>query len=406
MTAAPRRSGKELLLLLGVVSLLADLCYEGVRSGVGPYLALWGASAATVGFVAGLGELIGYGLRYVTGVVADRTGQYWRLTVIGYGVTFLAAPLLAIAPSLPAVAAAIALERLGKAIRSPAKATLTSFAVTELGAGKGFAIHEAMDQVGAISGPLVVTAVLAWRGDDLAGFAVAFAVLAIPGLLAMATLALARARFPDPRALVAAAPMPAAVDERRFRIYLVGVALIAVGLADWPLLAYHLERTQALPTTWLPVVYAGAMAADAVAALVIGWRFDAARARGRSGISLLAWAMIPTAAAAPLVWLGGDLGLAAPLVGVALWAMGLAATESIAKAVVATLVAPARRGRAYGVYYLVFGAAWWVGSLGLGALYDLRPALAAAQSTIALMAAAVVLGWRVDQPPARRAHIN
>jgi MFS family permease len=70
------------ILLLGIVSLFADLTYEGARGITGPYLAILGASAALVGFVAGLGEFIGYGMRIIFGYIADRTGRYWTITIL------------------------------------------------------------------------------------------------------------------------------------------------------------------------------------------------------------------------------------------------------------------------------------------------------------------------------------
>src|SRR5262245_39007114 len=193
-TTTPERRARatRFILLLGWVSLFADLCYEGMRSAVGPYLSLLGASGAAVGAVAGTGELLGFGLRYWSGRLADRTQAYWAITIAGYATNLVAVPMLALAGSWPAVAGLVAIERLGKAIRSPAKSTLTSFAATDLGAGRAFAINELMDQLGAAVGPLAVAAVLAWRGETTAGFAWAFALLAVPAACAIAALLRAR----------------------------------------------------------------------------------------------------------------------------------------------------------------------------------------------------------------------
>jgi MFS family permease len=386
-----RRRALGFVVLMGGVSLLADMCYEGMRSAVGPYLALLGASAAAVGFVAGLGELIGYGLRYATGALADRTGRYWALAFAGYGVNLVAVPLLAVAGSWPMVAALIALERLGKAVRSPAKATLTSFAAREVGAGRAFAIAEAMDQLGGIAGPLIVAGVLAVAGGDRAAYQLAFALLAVPAAACLGVLAIARARYPDPRSLETAAP-PASRTGGDLRavywLYLCGVGLVAFGLSDWALLAYHLARTDAVGTAALPVVYAAAMAADAVAAIGVGELFDRRRKRGTSGVGVLALAVLGAAAFAPLVFVGGHT---LALVGVAIWAFGLAATESISKSIVAVLVPAGERGRAYGIYYLVFGAAWWLGSVATGALYDRDVRWAAVFAASSLVAASAVL---------------
>jgi MFS family permease len=383
--------------LLGWVSLFADLCHEGMRSILGPYLTMLGASATAVGLVAGTGEAIGYVLRYVTGAVADRTQRYWALTIAGYACNLIAVPMLALAGSWPMVAALVGLERLGKAVRSPAKSTLTSFVAPAIGAGRVFAIVEAMDQAGALTGPLLVAAVLAWRGDTASGFAWAFALLGLPAVATLALLGRARRLYPDPRKLEDE-PAPGldaakAALSPRYAVYLVGAALVAIGLADWPLLAYHLQGGGAISARWLPVVYAAAMGADGLASLVAGLLFDRSRGRGGTGAGVIAVFVALGAAYAPLVFAAN--ASATPLyaiAGIALWAMARAATESIGKALIAAIVPAGARGRAYGLYYLVWGGAWWAGSVALGALYDHARGYTSLFAVSAMVAGAVVIG--------------
>jgi MFS family permease len=387
------------VILLGWVSLFADLCYEGMRSAIGPYMAFLGTSATAVGIVSGTGEAIGYALRYWSGALADRTHAYWTITIAGYATNIIAVPLLAFAGSWPMVAALVALERLGKAIRSPAKATLTSFAASDLGAGKAFAINEAMDQIGGLLGPLVVAGVLMWRGETRTGFALAFALLAIPAITAVLILLRARRLYPDPRELER--DDSDAADARlgpRYRLYLVGVALVAAGLADWPLIAYHFEKTHVVATTWLPVVYAGAMALDGLVSLSAGLLFDRDRRRGGTGARVLAAYVVVGAGYAPLAFAASDAAPWFAIAGVAMWSITHAATGSIAKAMIAAIVPKGQRGRAYGLFFLVFGVAWWAGSLGLGMLYDRAPSDAGVAATVALVAGAGVIlasGWAV-----------
>ena len=385
---------RHFIILLGFVSLLADLCYEGMRSAIGPYLALLGASATAVGIVSGTGELLGYGLRYWTGSLVDRTHAYWPITIVGYGCNIIAVPLLALAGSWPAVAVLVAVERLGKGIRSPAKSTLTSFAATDLGAGKAFAINEAMDQAGAIMGPLLVAGVLAWRGETAAGFAWAFVLLGVPAAGAVAVLLRARRLYPDPRAIEADVPdgAPAPLGPR-YRLYLVGVALIAIGLADWPLIAYHLERADVMATQWLPIAYAAAMGADGLVSLSAGLAFDRARAKGGTGAGVVAVFVLAGAAYAPLAFGSGPDTVWIAIAGIALWSVARAATESIGKSLIAAIVPRGQRGRAYGLYYVVYGGAWWAGSLLLGRLYDLAPMDAGILGSAALVAGAAVVTW-------------
>jgi MFS family permease len=393
VTASPaaRARARHFVLLLGWVSLFADLCYEGMRGAIGGYLAVLGASATAVGAVAGTGEAIGYGLRYASGALADRTQRYWALALAGYATNLIAVPLLALAGSWPMVAVLVGLERLGKAVRSPAKSTLTSFAAADLGAGKAFAINEAMDQIGGLAGPLLVAAVLAWRGETVSGYAWAFCLLAVPAAITILILLRARRLYPDPRVLETVA-----VDERgalgpRYRVYLVGTALVAIGLADWPLLAYHLQKANVLTGQWLPVAYAAAMAVDGVAAFAAGGLFDRNRARGGTGAGVVAVFVLCGAAYAPLVLASSADAPYFAIAGIALWAITRAATESIGKALIAAMVPRGERGRAYGLYYLVWGIAWWAGSLLLGALYDRDRTLASAVAAIALVAGAAVV---------------
>ena len=146
----------KFIILLGVVSLLSDICYEGARSISGPFLGTLQASAMVVGVVAGLGEFIGYALRLGSGYLADRTGKYWPITFVGYALNLFAVPLLALAGRWEIAALLLLLERLGKAVRTPARDAMLSHAATQVGRGWGFGFHEAMDQIGAVSGPLMV----------------------------------------------------------------------------------------------------------------------------------------------------------------------------------------------------------------------------------------------------------
>jgi len=393
-TTTAHARARHFVILLGWVSLFADMCYEGMRGALGGYLAVLGASATAVGAVAGTGEAIGYGLRYASGALADRTQRYWALAIAGYATNLIAVPLLAIAGSWPMVAALVGLERLGKAVRSPAKSTLTSFAASDLGAGKAFAINEAMDQVGGLAGPLVVAGILAWRGETISGYAWAFCALAIPAAITLGILLRARRLYPDPRALESGAAADRGALGPRYRLYLVGVAFVAVGLADWPLLAYHLEKSHVLSGQWLPVAYSAAMAVDGVAAFAAGHLFDRNRARGGTGAGVVAAFVLGGAAYAPLVLLSSGDAPYLAIAGVALWATTRAATESIGKALIAAIVPRGERGRAYGLYYLVWGIAWWVGSLLLGALYDRGdrgPRLASLLAAVTLVAGSAVV---------------
>lgn len=347
------------VILLGLVSLLSDVTYEGARSITGPFLAALGATGTAVGVVAGFGELVGYGLRLVSGVISDRTGRYWAITLTGYAVNLLAVPALALAGRWEHAAALMIVERMGKAIRTPARDAMLSHATAEVGRGWGFGLHEAMDQIGAVAGPLIVAAVLQARRD----YRAAFLVLLAPALLALSMLMVARYLYPRPQELEAPPHrLQAAGFPRAYWLYLAGVALVAAGYVDFPLIAYHFQKSGVVLGTWIPLFYAGAMGVDAVAALVFGRLYD------RLGVSTLALVALISPWFAPLAFLGG-FWLA--LAGMVLWGVGIGAQESIMRAAIAGMVPADRRGSAYGLFNAGYGLSWFLGSALMGVLYDL-----------------------------------
>jgi MFS family permease len=355
------------------------MTYEGARGITGPFMATLGASASAVGIVAGLGELIGYALRLVSGYLADRTRRYWAITLWGYGLNLLAVPLLALAGRWETAAGLIVAERLGKAVRTPPRDVLLSHAASRMGGGRAFGLHEALDQIGAVAGPLVVAFVLYVR----ASYRVGFALLLVPALLALAVLGAARLRYPQPDAFEAS-PAPA-IDggyPRVFWIYLVSVAFLAAGYADFPLIAFHLKKLGIVADGGIPLFYAGAMGVDALAALVLGRLFD------RRGLPILIAIPLVSFLFAPLAF-SRSFGLA--LAGTVVWGLGMGAQESIVRAAVATMVPPERRGTAYGVFNSVYGVAWFAGSALMGLLYDRSVASLVMFSMLSQLAAVPVL---------------
>jgi MFS family permease len=353
-----RKAALKFVVLIGVVSFFADFTYEGARSVTGPFMATLGASGTIVGIVAGLGELLGYGLRLVSGKLSEKTQKFWPITLFGYLIQMAAVPLLAFAGNWQTAALFIIVERVGKAIRNPPRDVMLSHAAKEMGYGWGFGVHEALDQFGALFGPLVVAAVIARQGD----YRTAFAVLVIPALITYAMLIVARLIYPRPEDLEANVPD---VDTkglpRILWIYLAGAALVAAGFADFQLIAYHFEKADAVKDIWIPVTYSIAMAVSGTGSLLFGRMFD------RVGIGVLIPLTIVSAVFAPLVFLGGFWPV---IVGSALWGLGMGVHESIVPAAVATMVPAQRRPSAYGLFTAGYGVAWFLGSAIMGILYD------------------------------------
>ena len=354
----PRSAAINFVILLGLVSLFADITYEGARSIIGPYLATLGASAFIISLAAGSGELVGYGMRLFSGLLTDRSRRYWPITIIGYIVNLVAVPLLALAGNWPVAVALMIAERTGKAIRTPARDAMLSHATLATGRGWGFGLHEAMDQTGAVIGPLALTLIVG--GEQ--GYRTGLAWLVVPAILSLASLALARFYFPHPAALEVKTTEIAPQNlSRSYWTYLCAAALIAFGYADFPLIAYHFGEAKIVAPHLIPALYALAMLSAAVSALVFGRLFD------HIGLWANMAATLVASLFAPFAFYGGFVG---SLVGVALWGIGMGSQESILRAFVAEVVAPQRRGGAYGVFGAVYGVAWFAGSALMGALYD------------------------------------
>ncbi len=363
--------------LMGIVSLFSDMTHEGARSVLGDYLNLVGASGATIGFVAGVGELCGYSLRLLSGYLADKTRRYWTLTVVGYVIQVLAIPALALVPENGWVIACglVILERVGKAVKKPAKNTLVSFAASEIGTGKGFAYQEFLDQLGAFLGPVILFLIGAVKGggDQFTTYRLSFAVLGIPALITIALILTARAKYPDPEIFEKRQDDATQLrPQRSFLYYMIAICLFAFGFADFALITLHAARTQAFPSSALSLLYAGAMAADAFAALFFGWLYD------RIGLKALSISTLCSAFFSCFVFLTDNpVWMGA---GILLWGVGMGAQESIMKAAVSSIIPRSMRSTGFGIFETGFGVAWFLGSWLLGWLYDINPAYIAAVS--------------------------
>ena len=367
------------ILMFGIVSLFSDMTHEGASSIRGAYLSLLGASAGTIGFISGLGEFIGYSMRYVFGKLTDRTKHYWTMTIAGYVLDVLAVPALALVGKNGWVwaCALLVVQRMGKAIKKPAKDTIMSFAAFQEGVGKSFGIQKVLDQIGAFLGPVLLYLVMLFQkgGSTLKGYAVCFAVLAVPGAVTLILLAATKRKFPNPEQFE---PEPKEYVpfrmKKEFVYYIAGISLFAFGFIDYSIVVMHVSRTYAglsaglaqtsslVNSGTLPLLYAGAMLVDAVAALFFGFLYD------RKGVRALVWSTVISAPFAIFVFAAHSVPMV--LIGVALWGVGMGAQESILKAAVTSMVPKASRATGYGIFECSFGAFWFLGSWLMGVLYD------------------------------------
>ena len=371
------RSALHFVLIIGIANFFADFTYEGARGIIGPFLASLGASAAIVGVVAGLGELLGYGLRSISGYFADKTHRHWAFAFVGYAINMLAVPALALTGQWQPAAGLVVAERVGRGIRKPTVEAMLSYAGKSIGAGWVFGLNEALDQAGATIGPLLMALVLYLNG----GYRTGFGVLLIPALLCLATLTTARLLHPRPHELEkgAAHTLATANLTRAYWIYLAAGALIAAGFADFALIGFHFQKTNIVPANVIPVYYAVAMASSALASIPLGRLFD----RFGANISLFAFSI--SAAAAPLIFLGTS---GSTLIGMIFWGIGMSAQGSLFQAMLTGVIPPQKRSTAFGLFDAGYGIAWFLGSAAMGLLYD-KSILAVALFAVILQLAAL-----------------
>lgn len=397
------------IILFGIVSLFSDMTHEGASSIRGAYMSLLGASAGAIGFVSGLGELIGYSMRYVFGRLTDKTKRYWLMTIAGYVLDVLAVPALALVGEHGWIAACglLIIQRMGKAIKKPAKDTIMSFAASQEGVGKSFGIQEVLDQIGAFLGPVLLYVVMLFKteGSTFEIYSRCFAVLAVPGAITILLLLITKYKFPNPENFEP--------EEKRFTpfkvkkefiFYIAGISLFAFGFIDYSIIIMHVSKTytnisaQLTETSslvnsgTLPLLYAGAMLVDAVAALVFGLMYD------KKGVKALAWSTVISAPFAILVF--GTKSTSALLLGIALWGVGMGAQESILKAAVTKMVPKSSRATGYGVFECSFGVFWFLGSWLLGVLYDISIPAMITVSVVSQLAA-IPLYIASDKPANR-----
>jgi len=342
------------IVCLGVVSLFADMTYEGAHSIIGPYLIDLGASVAQVAFIAGLGEMLGASLRYFSGRLASRTHAYWTITMLGYSMNVVAVPALAFAGNWQMAALLVVAERTGKALRGPARDVLLSEATQEVGHGWGFGLHSIMDQTGAVIGPLLL-AIAVGRTHH---FGPAFLWLVIPACGTMLALGVARVLYPTQGASAKSGtpqPLP-----KVFWTYVAAAGLLACGFVDFPILAAHFQKTGLATPAEIPLLYAGAMAVNGLTALVFGRLFD------RFGLRVLVAGIFISMLSLPLGFLGGPTAVIAA---VGCWATGLGAQDASLRSGIAQVVSMNKRGMAFGAFNGVWGVLWFLGSLAMGLMY-------------------------------------
>ena len=386
----------QIIVLFGLVSLFGDFVYEGARSVNGPYLKTLGASAAVIGLFAGLGEFLGYGARFVSGYLSDRTKSYWLFVFAGYAL-IISVPLLSIAGTWQLAMVFIVLERFGKALRGPARDTIVSMASSKIGTGLGFGITEVFDQIGAISGPLLLSGFLFFSNANpdkqVLDYQRGYSLFWVPFFLLLVCLAFAYLRAPNPADLETPDDHAKAQPKhfsRLFWIYTAFTFVTTAGFTNVILIGYHFKNEHLFADAVIPLLYALAMAVDAVVAIVIGKTYDVLKMRYNNkvkGLSVLAG--LPVLSVLIAICVFSKMAVLA-ITGMALWGVVMGIHETVMRSAIADITPVAKRGTAYGVFNAGYGVAIFIGSAVMGFLYDISlPVLVWA--VVAVESAAVLI---------------
>jgi MFS family permease len=357
MMSRPASAALRFVVTMGIVNLFADLTYEGGGSINGPFLGTLGASAAAIGIIAGAGEFLGYALRVVSGIVADRRGKLWTITFVGYTINLLAVPAMALANHWMVAAALVMTERIGRAIRKPTVEAMLSYSTGQLGKGWAYALNTALDETGAMLGPLAVALVLFVGG----GYRTGYAVLLGSAALAIIALVVARRTFPVPARLEQARTTRPDRFGRAYWLYMAAGACFAAGLLSFELVTFHLAKSRIVATSWIPVLLALSTGLGVVASLALGKLFD------RFGTVVVVAAVAASAAFPPLAFAGDRVLLVLSMLP---WGIAYATQDTLFKAIVAGLLPEDRRNLAFGLFYAGYGVGWLIGSTTTGVLYD------------------------------------
>ncbi|HOK41892.1 MAG TPA: MFS transporter [bacterium] len=363
----------KIIIFFGLISLFGDIIYEGARSVNGPYLKILGANAVLVGFIAGISEFIGYFIRFFSGYISDKTKSHWLLTFIGYGL-LISVPMLAFTSIWQFAAFLIIIERLGKAIRSPAKDTIVSLAANKVGTGFGFGLLEALDQIGALIGPAIFTIYFYFsktNKNEITTYQNAYNLLWFPFLILIFCIILTYFKYSK---ILEEEKRTAEIKKdnlpKIFWLYSIFIFLTTIGFINFLLLSYHYKKFKILSDYQIPLFYAIAMIIDAFAAVVIGKLYDVLKEKKKNIYAgLLTLFIIPIFTLfIPLFGFSNNLFLI--FIAVFIWGIVMATHETIMKSAIADITSLKKRGTGYGIFNSIYGLAMFIGSSLVGFFYE------------------------------------
>ncbi|HOJ64662.1 MAG TPA: MFS transporter [Spirochaetota bacterium] len=363
-----------LIFIFGIISLLGDVIYEGARSIYGPFTKTISMDIALVGFITGLAEFLGYFIRIISGYLSDKTKSPWIFTILGYGM-LISIPLLSLTGIWQIVSIFIICERIGKAIRSPAKDTILSQATKRIGTGLGFAIHEAMDQIGAFLGPLLFSLLLivGKNENSLSQYQFGFKILWIPFIILMISVIFAYLRFPNPE-IFETQKQQDNQDKltKQFWLYSIFSFITTLGFTSFVILGYYFKEKNLIKEESIPFFYSIAMIVDAIVALIVGKIYDNLKSglkNEKAGLYLLIIIPLFTLILPFFVFTKNYILI---ITGIIMWGIVMGTHETIMKSVIADITHLKKRGTGYGIFNSFYGLSMFLGSFILGLLYKIN----------------------------------
>ena len=388
----------KVIILFGVISMLGDMVYESARGANSQYFNLLSVSAAQVGLVFGIGEFLGYFLRLLAGVLSDKSGKHWIFIFVGYGM-LLVVPIMGFTMNWNILIVLILMERIGKSLRNPAKDTILSgVAENQVGTGFAFGLQEALDQVGALTGPLIFTLVFFIAGKNgIAEYQLGYKWLFVPFILLMLFVVYAYRRIKRNN-LIQDLKTREFRSERLqpiFWIYTAFTFFCTLGFVNFSIIGYHLKANNLMSDGNITLLYSGAMAVDAVAALLVGKAYD--NMKKKTGIKTGGLAVLMAIPFITLLLPFLTISNSTPLIviGMVIFGVVMGTHETIMRSAVADITPFYKRGTSFGVFNTGYGLALLIGSALMGWLYDMNQIVIIIAFTCVAEAIAVFLYFKM-----------
>ena len=345
---------------LGFVSFFTDMSSEMIF-GILPLFIIddLGAGKSILGFVEGMGEAVGYGTRTVSGTISDKVGKRKSLILLGYGLSTLAKPFFALSASWPHVLGIRITDRIGKGIRTSPRDALLADSIEPVNQGRAFGLHRAMDQAGAIVGPLIAFGLLYYfEIRDIFWFSL------IPGIIALFILA----RHVQERKII---PKNQGVFANfrellrgKFLMFLLIITVFSIGAFNFSFILVESSEL-GLEDNFVPLVYVVINIMHTLVGLPSGILADKI---GTEKVVLISFALFL------LTCIIGFFETEFVLVGfvmAAIFGLYHGITITSQRTMVSRYVPEQLRGTAFGLYYLFVGISFLVANLTFGMFWDI-----------------------------------